>query len=107
MAAVDKLGLVGSVTVAGVIAALPVFVPAAADATAPAAAIFDGSVKATLRLDAVCAVGCIRKVSPAAGVPESTMEMPSAVRGLPAVPAPVKATLVPSLAFARAYAPFL
>jgi hypothetical protein len=97
LAGVVSAALPGSVTVPVLTVALPVFVAAALAVMAEAAAIFDGLVSTTLKFDAVVAVGWIKNVSFAAGVPVNVMEMPSAVSGFAAVPVPVRGTFVPSV----------
>src|ERR1700722_13789809 len=97
VAGLSKGGLAALSTVAPLMMASPVLPAEAADFTALAAAIFEGSLNTTLRLAAAPAVGWIENWSPAAGVPESTMEMPAAVRGLPAVPLPAGVTMLPLL----------
>src|SRR5271168_787030 len=94
----SKFGFVGSSTVPLAIVALPALLSEADVAIAPAAAIFDGSVSATLKVAAACAVGWTRNLSPAAGVPDRTIDRPAALSGLAAVPAPVRATLAPVVA---------
>src|SRR5450631_1949567 len=96
-----RFALVGSTTVPLLIVADPVLAAAAVACTAPAAAICDGLVTRTPKLPAACAVGRMRNWSPEAGVPDSTMDRPSAAMGLPAVPLPVNATALPSAAFVR------
>src|SRR5580698_8827817 len=90
-----RFGFAALTTVPAPIVAVPVLVSAAEVAMAPAAAIADGSVSATLKVPAAWAVGWMRNVSPAAGVRESTIAQPAPCRGLAAVPAPVSATLAP------------
>ena len=98
VAGLSKFGFVGSSVVPPLMMDAPVLALAAEAWTAPAAAIFEGSVNTTLSDAAAVAVGWTRNRSPAAGVPDKTIEMPSAVSGLPAVPTPVTGTLLPSLA---------
>src|SRR5258707_762180 len=103
----SKLGFAAFSTVPPLMVALPVLPLDAEVCTAPAAATLEGSVNTAFKLEAAATVGWIRNLSPAAGVPDSTIDSPSAVSGLAAVPLPDKATLLPSLARVSVYAPEL
>src|SRR5258708_24530522 len=101
----SKFGFAAFSTVPLLMVALPVLPLDAEACTAPAAATLEGSVNTAFRLEAAATVGWTRNLSPAAGVPDSTIDNPSAVSGFAARPAPANATLLPSLAPVRVYAP--
>src|SRR5271170_4926688 len=91
----SRFGFAALITVPPLIVAFPELVSAADVWMAPAAAMSEGLVSATLRVPAACAVGWMRNWSPAAGVAESTIDKPAAVSGFAAVPLPVSGTLAP------------
>src|SRR5260370_32633839 len=99
----SKLGFAAFRAVPPLMVALRVLALDAEVCTAPAAATLEGSVNTAFKLEAAATVGWIRNLSPAAGVPDSTIDNPSAVSGLSVVPLPDKATLLPSLARVRVY----
>src|SRR6266478_9925814 len=107
LVALSKLGLLALTTVPLLIVALSTLLFAAEVCTAPAAAIFEGSVNTAANEPAVWAVGWMRNCSPEAGVADTTIDNPSAVSGLATVPAPDRATVLPSLERVREYAPAL
>src|SRR5258708_23294876 len=103
----SKLGFAAFSTVPPLMVALPVLPLDAEVCTAPAAATLEGSVNTAFKLEAAATVGWIRNLSPAAGVPDSTIDSPSAVSGLPPVPPPGQTALPPSLARVSLYSPRL
>src|SRR5690348_7739285 len=81
--------------VAGEIVPVPVLAALVPVWAREAAAICDGLLSVTARPAVATAVGRIRKPSPAAAAPLTTIDRPAACSGLVAVPAPVSATFCP------------